>query len=437
MLRRLIQHLSALERLLLIACTIVLVLGGVYWFYQRWVSATVPIPVAGGTYTEGIVAASVADVQPTIDQLTNVGFVRFDREGALVPAAATSWEVSDEGKRYTFALNESLEKALVEQAIADHRDVFPDIEVQVTDDHKVVFTLAQPFAPFLATTATPIFPVGPFEVAERERGTVRLVARSNALLGAPYLQEIILKVYTDSFNLTQALSAGDIEGVADTSGVESERLITKLSTYELRLPRKIYLFFNTDRDALKSAEVRKKLRDHEQLESPIDLTLVTLASPRNEELAQQIVSSWKDLGVRVTVESRTATELNKDVVPNRSYDALIYGLDFGADPDPYPFWHSSQMGTEGLNLSNFANIDADRLLEQARQSTDQAKRAELYGKFQEIFDREVPAIELEQITSTFGVDRDLQGVTALDGRTLADRYDFVTEWYRKTRRERQ
>lgn len=434
--RRFLDHLSPLERIILAGCILVATVAGVLWGYRWWLNTTTPIPVAGGTYTEGIVAASVGDVQPTIDQLTNVGFVQFDVTGSLTAAAATKWEVAEDGKRYIFTMHESLSKEVIEQAIADHRDVFPDIETQVTDERSVIFTLKQSFAPFLATTATPIFPVGPYEVVERERGTVRLVARANPLLGTPYLQEITLKIYPDSFNLTQALSSGDIEGVADISSVENDRLVTRLATYELRLPRKIYLFFNTDRPALKSADVRRKLRDHQTLEAPIDLTLVTLASPRNEELAQQIVTSWKELGVRVTVESRTATELNNDVVPNRSYDALIYGLDFGADPDPYPFWHSSQIGTEGLNLSNFANLDADRLLEQARQSTDQVKRAELYGKFQEIFTQEAPAIELEQITVTFGTDKDLQGVASLDGRTIADRYDFIADWYRKTRRDR-
>ncbi|MBI4032082.1 ABC transporter substrate-binding protein [Candidatus Berkelbacteria bacterium] len=436
LLRRFIARLSSLERFLLIGCIVLTIGTSSLWGYQRWLEATTPVPIAGGSYTEGVVAASVADVQPTIEQLTNVGFVRFDATGTIVPAAATKWDVTDDGKRYTFTLYDSLDKAMVEQAIADHRDTFPDIETQVTDEHTVIFTLKQSFAPFLATTAAPIFPLGPFEVAERERGTVRLVARPNALLGQPYLEELTLKIYPDSFNLTQALSAGDIEGVADISSVENDRLLVRMETYELRLPRKIFLFFNTERPALKSADVRRKLRDNQALETPIDVTLVTLASPRNEELAQQIVTSWKELGVRVTVETRTATELNKDVVPNRSYDALIYGLDFGADPDPYPFWHSSQIEKDGLNLSNFANIDADRLLEQARQSTDQVKRSELYGKFQEIFTREVPAIELEQITVTFATDTGLQGVASLDGRTVADRYSFITDWYRKTRRDR-
>lgn len=432
--RRFVQRLSLLERFLLIGCVLIVVGSGSLWFYQRWLSSTTEVAVAGGGYTEGIVASSVADVQPTIDQLTNVGFVRFSADGTLLPAAATAWEVAEGGKRYTFTLHEQLERGMIEQALADHRDLFPEIETQVTEDHRVIFTLKQSFAPFLATTASPIFPVGPYEVAEREKGAVRLTARPNALLGRPYLAEITLKVYTDSFTLTQALSAGDIQGVADTAMVENDRLLERLDSYELRLPRRIYLFFNTERPALKSVTVRQRLRDHQTLESPVDLTLVTLASPRNEELAQQIVTSWKDLGVRVTVETRTATELNKDVVPNRTYDALIYGLDFGADPDPYPFWHSSQIGTDGLNLANFAHIDADRLLEEARQSTDQGKRAELYSKFQEIFTREAPAIELEQIIVTFATDPDLRGATSLEGRTTADRYSFVTDWYRKTRR---
>ncbi|MBI4023176.1 ABC transporter substrate-binding protein [Candidatus Berkelbacteria bacterium] len=429
-----LSRFTALERFLLGILSLITVFSASLIGWQTWLEQTRPVPVVGGTYTEGVVAASLADVQPSINQLTRLGLTRFDVDGNIVGAVADRWEVVDEGKTYRFSLNPSVSLELVRAALAENAALFPEIQVEVEEPASVVFRLKQAFAPFLATTTTPIFPVGPFSVEEQRKGEVRLVARPDSLAGAPYLEAITLKMYPDTFNLTQALANGDIEGVADTSHVENDRLLGRLSSWELTLPRQIFLFFNTDRAVVGQTVTRQRLRDGQALDAPIALTLVTLASPQHEQLAEQLVATWSPLGVQVTVETRTATELAKQVVPNRDYDALIYGLDFGADPDPYPFWHSSQIGAEGLNLANFAHIDADRLLEKARQTQRPDERATLYAQFQTIFDREVPAISLEQVSVVFGTDLGLKGVRSHAGLTPADRYRFVTEWYRKMRR---
>jgi ABC-type transport system substrate-binding protein len=224
----------------------------------------------------------------------------------------------------------------------------------------------------------------------------------------------VLRIYPDSFNLTQALSSGEIDGVADTSQVETESLLRKLAIYQVKLPRSIYLFFNTERAAVSSVDRRRALRDGRAVDGEPELVVVTLANPKHEQLAEQIVQSWSKLGVRVIVETHTATELATEIVPKRAYDVLIYGLDFGGDPDPYPFWHSSQIGEAGLNLANFANIDADRLLEKARQTQPADERSKLYEQF--------------------GDDRRIQGIVSHAGVSVADRYAFVAQWYKKTKR---
>jgi len=437
MFRRLIHLLSAIEWRLLAALSIVALAAAGSIAYSYWLRTTVAIPADGGRYTEGIVASSVADIAPSIDVLTNVGFIAYDATGAAKPAAALSWQVSDDGKTYTFTMRPELSKESVQAALDANQRLFPDITYEITDDHTVVFHLKQAFTPFLATTAEPIFPVGPFRLATQEKGIVHLEARPDALLGRPHLDEIVLRIYADSFSLTKALAAGDIDGVADVATVENKLLLDRLATWSVPLPRKLYLFFNTERAVVKDAAVRTKLKNNQALDAPITLKLVTLANPKNEQLAQDIVNRWQPLGVQITLETRTATELAKDVIPSRDYDALLYGLDFGGDPDPYPFWHSSQISDKGLNLSNYAQIDADRLLEKARQERDSAKRADLYAQFQGIFDRDVPAIELEQVTAQFATDAKLKGVSAQPGLSAANRFDSAASWYRKEKRVRQ
>ncbi len=428
--------LRPVERLALgLAILLILATTGLL-LWQRWIASTVAVPIAGGSYTEGIVAATLADVQPTIDRLTKVGLVRIENQRDFLPAAAERWEVSEDGKQYTFYLHPAVDMTMVQNAIEARRDLFPETEIQVdTEQHQILFRLKQPFTPFLATTATPIFELGPFSVAQELHGHVELTARATPILPAPYLEQITLNIYPDSFNLTQALSAGDIDGVANVETVENARLLEKLSTYTIELPRRIYLFFNTEREPIAKSEIRRRLKNGESLDEPISLNLVTLANPKNEALSADLALQWKELGVTVSVTTRTASELAKDVVPQRDYDLLIYGLDFGADPDPYPFWHSSQITESGLNLSKFANIDADRILEKARQTTDLAQRDTLYQEFQAIFDREVPAIELERIVASYGVDPRIHGVSSHAGQSVADRYQNVSQWYKKTKRQ--
>lgn len=434
LIKRLFMAFKPLERLLLGACLVLALIAGGLLGRELLLGQTKIVPAPGGTYTEGVVASSLADVTPTLDVLTKLGLTQYSVDGELVPAVADRWEVADDGKTYTFYVREDVDITTIRTVLDEQRALFPDIEINVTEDRTVVFRLNQPFTPFLATTSQPIFPYGPFTISEQQKGVVRLKPNSNSRVGQPYLQELTLRIYPDSFNLSQALDHDEIEGVSDITFVENSRLLRNLNAYDITLPRKIYLFFNTERDVVKSVDLRRALRDGQAVEGSPELTLVTLASPKHDELARQIVEQWKDLGVRVTVETHTATELANDIVPNRSYDVLIYGLDFGGDPDPYPFWHSSQIGTDGLNLSNFAHIDADRILEKARQTQNADERNALYGQFQEIFDREVPAVELEQVVATFAVDPGIQGIQPHAGLSLAERYAFVESWYRKTKR---
>ena len=425
------------ERVLLALLFIVACVAGGIAGYQYWLRDTVAVPAQGGTYTEGIVAASIVDIAPTLNVLTKVGFVRFDESGVIVPVAAERWEVSEDGKVYTFTMRPDMAVETIKSALADNEDVFPDIEVEVTDDRRVIFHLEQAFVPFLATTATPLFPFGPYSVVSQEKGIVKLEARPDSIVGRPYIDTIILRIYADSFSLTQALAAGDIDGVADVRNVENDILISRMSVWPIELPRRLYVFFNTEREVVKATDVRSRLRSGQALEKPIEVTLVTLASPKHEQLAQDLVASWEPLGVHMTLETRTATELAKEVIPARAYDILIYGLDFGGDPDPYPFWHSSQISEKGLNLSSFAQIDADRLLEKARQEQRPEEREKLYVQFQEIFDREVPAIELEQVVEEFATGPSVFGVSSHPGLSIANRYDTVAGWYLKEKRVRQ
>jgi len=116
-----------------------------------------------------------------------------------------------------------------------------------------------------------------------------------------------------------------------------------------------------------------------------------------ELLRDQVI----DCGIKLEViEGDFATVLlplltYPHIPPNatKPYDAYFGGWGTGYDPDPFSLFHSSQCTTEeSPELNNFIcfkNADADKLIEDGLKVTDQAKRAEIYQKFEQImFDQQ-------------------------------------------------
>ena len=111
-------------------------------------------------------------------------------------------------------------------------------------------------------------------------------------------------------------------------------------------------------------------------------------------IANEIARDLEPLGIRATVVSTTFSVLRRDFLQERKYDAVIATWDQGPDPDPYPAWHSSQMGSAGLNLANFADAIVDELIAKARITEDQSVRKDLYRQFQEKWEELAPSVVL-------------------------------------------
>lgn len=165
------------------------------------------------------------------------------------------------------------------------------------------------------------------------------------------------------------------------------------------------------------------------------ITLVTVNQPESAQAAEVVKEGWVKFGVGATVELVDSARIKSETIDTRDYDALLYGEIVGADPDLYPFWHSSQARAPGLNLAVFANGDADKLLEQGRQTSDENKRGEFYRKFQDILAEEVPAIFLYNPSYNYVVASKIKGIaTAKQIVYPSDRFTDISEWYEKTMR---
>ncbi|MFH2062698.1 MAG: ABC transporter substrate-binding protein [bacterium] len=174
--------------------------------------------------------------------------------------------------------------------------------------------------------------------------------------------------------------------------------------------------------------------DGEKVDTPLSITLTTVDAKENITVAQTIQRMWEALGIRVETELVPSSRIQQDKLRPRDYGALLYGEILGPDPDPYPFWHSSQSENGGLNLSKFSNRRADELLEQARSTNDAEKRTALYQKFQDILADEIPAIFLYSPNYTYAVDKRVKGIETTTIFTPADRFTDLANWYVKTKK---
>jgi peptide/nickel transport system substrate-binding protein len=136
----------------------------------------------------------------------------------------------------------------------------------------------------------------------------------------------------------------------------------------------------------------------------LEFDLVTNEERGRIAVAEDIARSWATVGVKVTVRTQRATTLLRETLMPREFEAAIYGFDAGLDPDPYPAWHSTQIGGEKGNVAGFVDEQADAVLEEARQTDDRSRRSALYRIFQEVFAQKVPSIPLFHTTYTYVVD---------------------------------
>jgi len=152
-------------------------------------------------------------------------------------------------------------------------------------------------------------------------------------------------------------------------------------------------------------------------------------------MIERIAEQLAEIGIKVETTVVPWDELVQEQLRRRRYDAILGGWEsLPPDPDPYAYWHSTQVSEDGLNFCGYINPDADRLLETARATTDLALRRDLYYRFQRLFDEDVPAVLLYQPIYSYAVDADVRGVQVgptIDG---SDRLQTSLDWYMTTER---
>ncbi|MDR7316803.1 peptide ABC transporter substrate-binding protein [Brevibacillus nitrificans] len=139
-----------------------------------------------------------------------------------------------------------------------------------------------------------------------------------------------------------------------------------------------------------------------------EITMIVMASQSDKDIAQALQSMWKqNLGVNVNIET-FESKVYWDEIENGSFNIASDGWT-GDYPDPM----TNLDIFESVNASDdirWSNPEYDRLLDENRKISDQAKRMENYAKAEKILADEMPLMPLRFYEDQFLAKPNVKGV---------------------------
>ncbi len=166
----------------------------------------------------------------------------------------------------------------------------------------------------------------------------------------------------------------------------------------------------------------------------LSFTLTTANQPALKKAALILKEQWQALGIEIEINTFEGAALTEEIIRPRNYEMILFGQGLGMVPDPFPFWHSSQIRDPGLNLAGYENEEADELLEKARLSLDQEERNAALEEFQEILAKDAPAVFLYRPDYFYLVSERMKG---LEDKIIVDpskRFGNTENWHIRTKR---
>ena len=340
---------------------------------------------------------------------------------------------------------------------------------------------------------------GPYAFDHRTNDGVQLASSSIYYLGPPLISTFEFRIFADATALAAALRSHGIDGALFEAGAQPEiaKLTTsdpRFALHELTSTSYFSVYFDTRSPVFAQKEVRQALLQALNLPSliasaaggagvPADtgipkqswahsdvsvpafdpgaaarlleaagwsrggdgtrsngerrlaFMLSTTNDPRRVALAQNVASQWNAIGVDAQVQPLDASTYIDDVLLPRKFSAALVAVDPGPDPDPYPFWHSSQITPPGRNLSSYDDPRIDDVLQRGRQNTDPARRKDLYELFAGYLIPAAPAIALYAPVFTYAQSTRTHGFSDSLLFTPASRFANAYQWNIATRVE--
>jgi peptide/nickel transport system substrate-binding protein len=302
---------------------------------------------------------------------------------------------------------------------------------------------------------------GPFVFESQVTGSeIRLSANPDYWGGEPTIQDVVLRVIPEVGTQVVELQAGTIDLM---SNVPPERFDDFEENQAITVDRflgwgSVYLGYNVEHPVLDDPQIRRAVAlaiDRESMidtlregqaesadtmipetvfgsnadvqpipydperarrvlqeagfDTPVEISLNTFETAETRQIATAIQAQLSEIGIDLSVE---VTDYGAFARATGESDHALWLTTWGtvtldADYTLYALLHSSQ--TNGDNRSNYRNAQVDQWLEEARRTSDNESRRELYARVHQQVQEDLPYLTLYYPLSSYAKRNRLQG----------------------------
>jgi len=300
--RKIIKSFNRVELIIFYILFFTLTINAIVLLFRVNQAFIVEVPKQGGFIMEGVVGIPQTINPITTNPFTSPeadnglvaliysGLLRATPNGELIPDLAKNYTISEDGLIYTFTLKDNLswhdnqpvtsedvlftiQKAQDPKIESKHKANWTGIIVTAPDEKTIIFTLEEPYSPFLQNTTIGILPKhlwedvsedtflhnklnvrpigsGPYKIAKiknNDDDTVQyydLAAFENYASGKPYINKIRVQFYTDEDSLITAYQNKEITNIHSISPQKAKELALEHPFHLANLPRIFGVFFN-------------------------------------------------------------------------------------------------------------------------------------------------------------------------------------------------
>ena len=337
--------LGKTERIFFISFAVLFCLSAIYLATNFYIKHTEVSPSYGGSYTEGVVGqprfinpiyGETNDVDRTLIGLVYSGLMTYDKDGNIINDLVENYQVSDDGKVYTFKLkNNIVWQDGVELTANDViytiktiqnsdyksplRANWLDVNAEKISDDSFTISLSAPYNSFLENCTIKIIPQhiwrnvlpenftlspynlrpigsGPYtlsDIKENNEGFIKnltLTANKKYYGKVPYISKLYFSFFNNNNDLISAVNQKSVDGFSvsaldeDKNSIEKQVRNKTFNAYSFSIPRYFAIFFNTQ-----TSKILSDLGVRQALEYSVD----------KQELIQKLSDASKEkiLGV--------------------------------------------------------------------------------------------------------------------------------------------
>lgn len=162
-------------------------------------------------------------------------------------------------------------------------------------------------------------------------------------------------------------------------------------------------------------------------DGPMSFTLLyTSTAPYQKDVAALLERAAAGAGVQVRLQGLEWAAMRPRIY-GHDFEAAVHRWRLDLRPDPYAFFHSSQIGA-GQNLSGYRSDAFDRLAETMRRTADPAQRTSLLAAMQKRLHEDQPALFVSIPRSVIAINRRFR-TPPLTSAGWWNWYPSVAEWW--------